>query len=66
MVLARQDSPGDQRLVAYWVARDGLAEVDVPTVEELREHLKAELPGYMVPSAFVKLECHAADAQWEG
>jgi len=47
---------GDRRLVAYWVARDGLPETDVPTVEELRDHLKAELPAYMVPSAFVKLE----------
>ena len=49
-------STGDKRLVAYWVAREGLAEVDVPTVEALREHLRAELPAYMVPSAFVKLD----------
>ena len=47
---------GDKRLVAYWVARQGLPEAEVPTVEELRDHLKAELPAYMVPSAFVKLE----------
>ena len=47
---------GDRRLVAYWVARDGLAEHDLPTVEVLRDHLKAELPAYMVPSAFVKLD----------
>ena len=47
---------GDKRLVAYWVARGGLAESEVPTAEVLRDHLKAELPGYMVPSAFVKLD----------
>ena len=47
---------GDKRLVAYWVAREGVSEADVPTVEALREHLRAELPAYMVPSAFVKLD----------
>ncbi|RKW44866.1 MAG: amino acid adenylation domain-containing protein, partial [Lautropia sp.] len=47
---------GDKRLVAYWVARQGLPEAEVPTAEVLRNHLKAELPPYMVPSAFVKLD----------
>ena len=55
-VSGNNDSTSDKRLVAYWVAREGLAEVDVPTVEALREHLRAELPTYMVPSAFVKLD----------
>jgi amino acid adenylation domain-containing protein len=48
VVTAREDSPGDKRLVAYVV---GNAEVDV-----LRGHLKQSLPDYMVPSAFVMLE----------
>jgi natural product biosynthesis luciferase-like monooxygenase protein len=51
VVVAREDTPGDQRLVAYVVARDG--ETD-PTL--LREHLTAQLPAYMVPSQFVFLE----------
>ena len=53
VVLAREDVPGDKRLVAYWTQAD---EGQVPEAESLREHLKAELPGYMVPSAFVRLE----------
>ena len=47
---------GDKRLVAYWVAREEVSEADVPTVEALREHLRAGLPAYMMPSAFVKLD----------
>ena len=52
VVVAREDVPGDRRLVAYAVGRDG---VD-PDPGELRLHLKERLPDYMVPSAFVALE----------
>jgi amino acid adenylation domain-containing protein len=48
VVLVREDIPGDKRLVAYTV---GDAEPD-----ELRAHLGAALPDYMVPSAYVALD----------
>jgi amino acid adenylation domain-containing protein len=52
VVIAREDAPGEKRLVAYVTAR----EESSPSVEYLRAHLKASLPEYMVPSAFVVLE----------
>ena len=55
VVVAREEGAGDRRLVAYWVSREGLPEQDVPDVAQLRDHLKAELPEYMVPSAYVRL-----------
>ena len=52
VVLAREDRPGDQRLVAYLTPRQGAA----PAVAELRELLRARLPVYMVPQIFVILD----------
>jgi amino acid adenylation domain-containing protein len=52
VVLAREDHPGEKRLVAYVVAQEGT----VPSGSELRGFLKERLPEYMVPSAFMALE----------
>ncbi|MEV4921456.1 non-ribosomal peptide synthetase [Streptomyces roseoverticillatus] len=50
-VLAREDRPGDTRLVAYVVPGPG-RRVQLP---ELRRHLAALLPDYMLPSAVLEL-----------
>ncbi|HEX5751790.1 MAG TPA: amino acid adenylation domain-containing protein, partial [Archangium sp.] len=52
VVDVREETPGDKRLAAYVVARPG-HEVHVG---ELRAFVKASLPDYMIPSAFVTLE----------
>ncbi|SDM61245.1 non-ribosomal peptide synthase/polyketide synthase [Allokutzneria albata] len=46
VVVAREDTPGAKRLVAYVVGDSA----------ELREHVKRVLPEYMVPSAIVVLD----------
>ncbi|HEX4537863.1 MAG TPA: amino acid adenylation domain-containing protein [Candidatus Acidoferrum sp.] len=52
VVTAREDTPGDKALVAYFEAQgDGALDVS-----DLRAHLKKEIPEYMVPSAFVRME----------
>ncbi len=54
VVVAREDQPGEKRMVAYVVpAAEGGTTVSAAA---LREHLRAGLPTYMVPSAFVFLE----------
>ncbi|AUX46361.1 hypothetical protein SOCE26_078670 [Sorangium cellulosum] len=51
-VLAREDAPGDKRLIAYAVPRHG----HEANVASLRAHLTAQLPDYMLPSTFLLLE----------
>jgi amino acid adenylation domain-containing protein len=53
VVLAREDSPGDQRLAAYVVRRDrSTSEPDT----SLRAALSATLPDYMVPADYLFLD----------
>ena len=54
VVVAREDAPGDKRLVAYYTAVEhGEGGVGA---EALRTHLLARLPEYMAPAAYVRLE----------
>ncbi|MCU0673549.1 MAG: LLM class flavin-dependent oxidoreductase [Myxococcota bacterium] len=50
VVMAREDSPGDKRLVAYLTTYTQVKD------EALKKHLGASLPDYMVPSHFVVLD----------
>jgi arthrofactin-type cyclic lipopeptide synthetase B len=50
VVIAREDQPGDKRLVAYVIAEGDTR------VAALRDHLLLSLAEHMVPSAFVLLE----------
>jgi surfactin family lipopeptide synthetase A len=66
VVIDREDTPGDKRLVAYVVPKDlssiqnpklVLSAAEVSKIQnQLRDFLKQKLPDYMIPSAFVLLE----------
>jgi acyl-CoA synthetase (AMP-forming)/AMP-acid ligase II/acyl carrier protein len=63
-VIAREDVPGDKRLVAYFTTTDAQPGEAEPVqrqdgsvlITALRTELATHLPDYMVPSAFVRLE----------
>jgi len=51
-VIAREDTPGDKRLVAYLVAEKPPADL----ADQLRALVRATMPEYMVPTCFVTVE----------
>lgn len=51
-MLAREDTPGDKRLVAYVVTQPAVT----VSAEALRSFVAQRLPGYIVPSAVVLLD----------
>jgi amino acid adenylation domain-containing protein len=55
VVVAREDTPGEKRLVAYLTGADSSSGAS-RDVEGLRAYLCTVLPDYMVPSAFIFVE----------
>ncbi len=53
VVVAREDTPGNKRLIAYLVSAQ---QETTPSTESLRGYLKDRLPDYMIPSLFLFLE----------
>uniref|UniRef100_UPI00210B8173 non-ribosomal peptide synthetase n=1 Tax=Massilia sp. YIM B04103 TaxID=2963106 RepID=UPI00210B8173 len=51
VVVVREDHPGDRRLVAYLVASG-----EESDSQRLREALSRQLPDYMVPAAYMRLD----------
>ena len=51
VVIVREDSPGDARLVAYLIVKEN----ESVTSTQLRDHLRESVPFYMVPQNFVLL-----------
>ncbi len=52
VVLAREDTPGEKRLVAYMVVKPNTS----PAVNKIRSTLQHNLPDYMLPTAWVFLD----------
>ena len=52
VVVAREDTKNDKRLVGYFVGNREMQ----PSVSDLRSHLRQKLPEYMIPSSFVALD----------
>ena len=58
VVIDREDTPGDKRLVAYVVPSDqsSIQNPKSKIQNQLRDFLKQKLPDYMIPSAFAQLD----------
>ena len=53
VVAVREDRTGDKTLVAFYTCVEGEGDVGA---KQLRAHVEAKLPPYMVPAAYVRLE----------
>ncbi|MEM7116112.1 MAG: amino acid adenylation domain-containing protein [Chloroflexota bacterium] len=53
LVVVREESVNDKRLIGYFTLNPGAAE---PTNAKLRDHLRQSMPEFMVPNAFVTLD----------
>ena len=51
IIIARTESSGDKRIVAYYVPREETS----PEENELRDFMSRKLPSYMVPTFFIPL-----------
>ncbi|WP_188151467.1 AMP-binding protein, partial [Teredinibacter waterburyi] len=51
VTIAREDEPGNKKLVAYYIAAEG----EAVEPDALRAYLKESLPDYMIPAHFVCL-----------
>ena len=56
VVVAREDEPGDKRLVAYYLAASNEAGAEALRPEQLRRHMAESLPEHMAPAAYVRME----------
>lgn len=56
VVVAREDTSGDKRLLAYYTSRDANGAESAIGAEVLRRHLAGNLPEYMLPAAYVRME----------
>ncbi len=54
IVIARDDLPGGNRLVAYLLPASGMG--SLPSAGDLRNHVASKMPDYMVPSVFTYLD----------
>ncbi len=52
VVIVREDTPGDVRLVAYYVSVNNKQ----TTITDLRKQLRSKLPNYMIPQHFVEID----------
>jgi amino acid adenylation domain-containing protein len=55
-VIAQEDSAGEKRLVAFYTCANTNAQHETLEAGTLRGYLAAQLPGHMIPAAFVQLE----------
>lgn len=52
-VVSQKDSQDEQQLVAYYTADSNTAE---PTTRQLRDFLEKQIPDYMIPAAFMRVD----------